>query len=347
MNLQWEVPHDENESDPHVRIAFAIQGELKRLVYEQLSYIADLFPFYDDRYDFSGYKGEKWIAVRLRSNKGYQFPHGVIFKNEEAEFLHRIVTPFIPRSYIDWLRMLGSEWYNVDTFTYIGPINNYFVSWQDIVTQLMAWLKDIVIPEIEARNRRRVLAAIPTPPQYNIEKVLNNIYVLESEVEQIQGTCFHLKEIGLVTCEHVIAPNLKIFSHKNPSQSHRIKVKKSNRHIDIALITAEKLILGDGLEIGDSDLLNRMDHIAIAGFPNYRYGDSGILSPGLVIGFRPVSGISRILVNTPIIAGNSGGPVLNAFGEVIGIAVTGADRMENAESTENHGVVPINSLKYL
>jgi hypothetical protein len=35
-------------------------------------------------------------------------------------------------------------------------------------------------------------------------------------------------------------------------------------------------------------------------------------------------------LDTPIIAGNSGGPVLNTAGKVVGIAVTGADRIEEA-----------------
>lgn len=59
------------------------------------------------------------------------------------------------------------------------------------------------------------------------------------------------------------------------------------------------------------------------------------------------SGIRRILVNTPIIAENSGGPVINADGEVIGVAVTGSDKMENTAMTEEHGIVPIDALNYL
>jgi len=82
-------------------------------------------------------------------------------------------------------------------------------------------------------------------------------------------------------------------------------------------------------------------------FSSYRKGDSGILSPGLIIDYRMVSGIRRLLVNTPIITGNSGGPVLNSKSEVIGIAVTGSDRIEDAGETENHGVVPIDTLSFL
>jgi S1-C subfamily serine protease len=87
--------------------------------------------------------------------------------------------------------------------------------------------------------------------------------------------------------------------------------------------------------------------VAIAGFANYRLGDSGVIVPGLVIGYRMVSGIRWILTNAPIVAGNSGGPVLDSRSNVIGVAVTGSDRMEEAHETENHGIIPIDAIRYL
>jgi S1-C subfamily serine protease len=93
-----------------------------------------------------------------------------------------------------------------------------------------------------------------------------------------------------------------------------------------------------------ADDLRQMAHLAICGYPNYRLGDTGTIVPGLVVGFRTVSGIRRILTNAPIVAGASGAPVLNASGMVIGVAVTGADRMENAQDTEDHSIIPIDAL---
>jgi S1-C subfamily serine protease len=149
------------------------------------------------------------------------------------------------------------------------------------------------------------------------------------------------------TGEFALAEDLKVFSPRNFKATFDVELVASNAAIDIAILLAPDLEMGEGLKIGSSDLLKQMDHIAIAGFPNYSYGDSVVLSPGLVIGFRTVSAIRRILVNTPIVAGISGGPALNAKGEVIGVAVTGADGMENAPHTEKHGVVPIEALLYL
>jgi V8-like Glu-specific endopeptidase len=60
-----------------------------------------------------------------------------------------------------------------------------------------------------------------------------------------------------------------------------------------------------------------------------------------------VSGIRRILTNAPIVAGTSGGPVLDKDNRVIGVAVTGAEIMEKAQETEDHGIIPIDALKFL
>ena len=98
------------------------------------------------------------------------------------------------------------------------------------------------------------------------------------------------------------------------------------------------------LEKGNSEKLSQLSQISVYGFPNYRYGDSGTIINGNVSGFRNVSSIKRILVSTPLIAGNSGSPILNSKSEVVGIAVTGADKMENSNKTENHGVIPIEIL---
>lgn len=242
---------------------------------------------------------------------------------------------------------LGAHEFTFDTFTYCGLCKNQTLSWLHIQTILIEWINQIVLPVVYERNSRKVLSAIPVPPQYNPEKLLDNTYILESEAELSQGTCFNLKGIGIVTCQHTTGAKLKIYNRKNFNQTHTINVVKSNEDIDLAILKSESFVLNEGLEIGSADNLNLMDHIASVGFPNYRYGDTGVFSPGLVIGFRMVSGIRRILVNIPLIAGNSGGPVIDKHGKVIGVAVTGADRMENSHRTENHGVIPVDALKFL
>lgn len=180
---------------------------------------------------------------------------------------------------------------------------------------------------------------------YDTEKILNQVFILEGAMTQ--GTCFNLAGIGLVTCAHVLASDIQIFGRMNIAKKAPAKIISQNETIDIARIDAPGLELGEGLPLGSADDLEITDKVIVAGFPNYRYGDTGTVTIGAVAGFRPVSGIRRILVDTPIIAGNSGGPVLNKYGQVIGVAVTGADRMEDARETENHGAIPIDALVFI
>ncbi len=182
---------------------------------------------------------------------------------------------------------------------------------------------------------------------YQPDYILSNVYVLESDTELKQGTCFHVADVGLVTCAHVLAENLLIFHPSNISKKYPVKIIQSSEVLDLALIAAPDLSLNEGLPLGSADNIEIIDKVILAGYPNYRIGDTGIISIGEVTGFRMISGIRRILIGTPIIGGNSGGPVLSRTGEVIGVAVTGADRLEDAGETEHHGVVPIDALEWL
>jgi S1-C subfamily serine protease len=195
-------------------------------------------------------------------------------------------------------------------------------------------------------NQARVLRAIPPSPSYDLKRITEALWVLESEEKMVQGTAFVLENVGLVTCQHVLASGMKAFQPKDVARQLPVSVIAQDEVIDLAIISVGEQLSG-ALPLGSADQLRQLDHLAVAGFPNYRLGDSGVIMPGLVVGFRPVSGIRRILTNSSIVAGNSGGPALDRSGRVVGVAATGADRMETAPRTENHGVVPIDALRFL
>ncbi len=160
-----------------------------------------------------------------------------------------------------------------------------------------------------------------------------------------QGTAFHVGGVGLVTCEHVLCEHLVAFRPESPSRRYRVEVVVQNAAFDLAVVRVPDLELGaTGLRLGVSHALHEGDQIFVWGFPNFRPSDTPRIHYGRVSGWRTVSTVRRIMVDARIVAGSSGGPVLNHRNEVIGVAVTGADRLEDAETTENHGVIPIETL---
>ena len=155
-----------------------------------------------------------------------------------------------------------------------------------------------------------------------------------------------LSGVGLVTCQHVLGPDMYAFRWGDVTKTYKVTVLRQDRDIDLAVLSIDAPLTGE-LQSGTADAAKQMDAIAVAGHPNYRKGDTFVIHPGMISGFRMVSGIRRLLVNAPIVAGNSGGPVVNRNNQVIGVAVTGSDRMESAHDTENHGVIPIDALQFL
>ncbi|MDD5399009.1 MAG: serine protease, partial [Dehalococcoidia bacterium] len=70
-------------------------------------------------------------------------------------------------------------------------------------------------------------------------------------------------------------------------------------------------IESDGLQIGDA--------VTIAGYPAYTDSISPTLSEGIVCAFPTIESVSFIQASAQVYPGSSGGPMINSFGEVIGI----------------------------
>jgi hypothetical protein len=306
----------------------------------------DAFPFIQAA-NVTSYFGDGIVCAILTDSHSSLAEIGPLKDHEITKKAKELVSRSRFPSYEELKHTLGLEFYSFRKFLYCGPTEGDCVCSNHILELVVLWLNEFVAREILDANRERVLDAIPEPPTYNIEEIIRNIFVLEDEIACKQGTCFTLKGIGFVSCQHAISNNLFMFSHREPNRKYKVCVKRQSDVIDLAILDIPDFEIKDSLRIGTSDNLKQMDHVAIAGFPNYRLGDSGSFSPGIITGFRMVSSIRRILVNTPIIGGNSGGPALDKNGNVIGVAITGADRIEDSDKTENHGIVPIEALKFI
>ena len=94
------------------------------------------------------------------------------------------------------------------------------------------------------------------------------------------------------------------------------------------------------LPFGDSDAVKRTDQVLMLGYPLGHYIMKS--STGVVSGRESYGGYSLIQITAPINAGNSGGPLINSNGEVIGIAIA------TVNGAQNIGFgIPINELKII
>jgi hypothetical protein len=91
--------------------------------------------------------------------------------------------------------------------------------------------------------------------------------------------------------------------------------------------------------------LRHLDDLIVGGFGQYNPGATITVKQCQVGGFRNRWGERFLVLNTGIVAGMSGGPVVTPNGKVAGIAVTGAGREHELEDGDfEHGAIPIELL---
>ena len=86
------------------------------------------------------------------------------------------------------------------------------------------------------------------------------------------------------------------------------------------------------------------DLVNLAGFPNYQFGDTGHFLHLRIASLRNAAGQPRALIEGAIAAGMSGGPVVDMEGRIIGVIVSGAESLSQANMTERHGFIPSSVL---
>ena len=82
------------------------------------------------------------------------------------------------------------------------------------------------------------------------------------------------------------------------------------------------------------------------GFPSYNNGDSCTISVGEVVGTSAAYGQRFFRISQMIVKGNSGGPIFDGFGYVIGIATRGVDTHDVTNIAFN-GCIPMHTLDRL
>ncbi len=211
-----------------------------------------------------------------------------------------------------------------------------------------------------AKNKMGIPA---TASEIFVEHLRKSVWVIEFDISKypdhtidtLQGTAFHLKGVGWVTCSHCVRTDGKEHSGMrgllrpgNPGKYYPFKVKCFEDTVDLAVLSAD---IPEGeyesLEVSQTTSGNHGFSLQLVGWPTFAPGHEITITEGKITGSIMKSGIRRIRVSQNIIAGTSGGPALDEKGRVFGVAVTGADNFEDAAKTADHALIPISALKFL
>ena len=129
---------------------------------------------------------------------------------------------------------------------------------------------------------------------------------------------------GLVlTSNHVMADNKMAEVFFVDGTKYRGQSLLTDAGKDLALIQLE----GSGTQFpcanlgnsAESDGLQIGDNLEIVGYPAFTGSDAPAVTNGQISGFPGIESVKFIQTCAPVYPGNSGGPVINRFGEVIGI----------------------------
>jgi serine protease Do len=131
------------------------------------------------------------------------------------------------------------------------------------------------------------------------------------------GTGFVIDADGLIaTNYHVIGDGRPITVQLPDGAKHEVtEIHASDRHLDLAVVRIAAKGL-DPLPLGDSDAVKEGQAIIALGHPQ---GLKYSVVAGVLSGRRDVEGMAMMQIAMPIEQGNSGGPVLDMFGKVVGI----------------------------
>jgi S1-C subfamily serine protease len=143
-----------------------------------------------------------------------------------------------------------------------------------------------------------------------------------------QGTGFAWQQQGnatrILTAAHVIVGAHQIRVITPDGQEHPAHVLRVNEHADVALLEANDTGGLRPLPLGSAATLEPGDPLYVVGYALGAdlLGDPSV-TRGVLSGRRVIDGVACLQTDAAMNPGNSGGPVLNERGEVVGIAAWG------------------------
>ncbi|MDT4897436.1 MAG: hypothetical protein QOH25_2513 [Acidobacteriota bacterium] len=161
---------------------------------------------------------------------------------------------------------------------------------------------------------------------YKILELISECTVGIYEDEKLLGSGVIISPVGFIgTCAHVIEQKKKV-SVKVGGKYVTADVYKQDTSIDLAVLKLPKKDLRNYLYIEGNSTVKQGQKVFILGFPYSTYSEttSPSLSEGIIsrVHIDETAEVPFIQIDVTVVAGNSGGPVFDVNGKIIGLVTT-------------------------
>ena len=156
------------------------------------------------------------------------------------------------------------------------------------------------------------------------------------------GTGFLIADNGLVvTNKHVIAGNTTARLRLTSGREYMATVVKEHPSLDLAYLKIESSDTFTPISLGNSGNVRVGEEVIVIGFPlGPQLGQEPTVSRGIVSAIRQ----DQIQTDAPMNPGNSGGPLLNQYGNVIGVIKSRIDESQGRPVVGIGFAIPINNV---
>ena len=194
--------------------------------------------------------------------------------------------------------------------------------------------------ELRDQQRREDVHHLPLPifgRSHEFDKLLiRAIWVIQgldnSGDALTQGTAFYLEGVGFVTSRHVLdfgddvlgTPTQWRLQHGekgDPDGQMQVIGAQKHSHYDIAVLVTTKAPSACLRRAEGSPIVAVRQKVTVAGYPKWNTTADGMaLGNGRIVQLKRMSKIDFLLADVDIRGGNSGGPMLDQDGLVVGVA---------------------------
>ena len=158
------------------------------------------------------------------------------------------------------------------------------------------------------------------------------------------GTGFIINEDGLtVTNKHVVKENNRVAVRLATGEKYQGRVTQRHPRLDLAYVQIDANRRFPPIAVGDSDKIRVGEDVIAIGFP---LGQSLGLEPTVSLGIISAKRLNRLQTDASLNPGNSGGPLLDTFGQAVGVVMSRMETNDAGRPITGIGfAIPINVVK--